>query len=296
MDDLLRPSLDFVFKGIFGTEENKDEVLLNFLNLAFRKTEPKPFTNLTLVNTHIDKDMIDDKRSVLDVRAKNEDGKQVNVEIQVKSEGDMPKRTLYYGCKLYEEQLHEGQTYDQLRKTITVNIMVESRIIPNDRFHNVFHLREADTGELLLDDLEIQFLELSKLEKYSLDDPLVRWLTFIKGVSKEMWEELAMNTPGLKKAMTTLEFLSQDKEMRALALAREKALRDEMSKLSWVRKKGRAEGRAEGRVEGEQKGKELGKLEIAKNLLDEDEMNVSKIARITGLSESEIEKLKEQKH
>jgi predicted transposase/invertase (TIGR01784 family) len=280
MDDLLRPSLDFVFKGIFGTEENKDEVLLNFLNLAFRKTEPKPFTNLTLVNTHIDKDMIDDKRSVLDVRAKNEDGKQVNVEIQVKSEGDMPKRTLYYGCKLYEEQLHEGQTYDQLQKTITVNIMVESRIIPNDRFHNVFHLREADTGELLLDDLEIQFLELSKLGKYSLDDPLVRWLTFIKGVHKEMWEDLAMDTPGLKKAMTTLEFLSQDKEMRALALAREKALRDETSKLSWARKEGRAEE----------------KIQIVKNLLNEGDTDVSKIARITGLSESEIEKLKEQKH
>jgi predicted transposase/invertase (TIGR01784 family) len=160
MEDLLRPSLDFVFKRIFGSEENKDEVLLNFLNLTLRKTEPKPFTSLTLVNTHIDKDMIDDKRSVLDVRAKNEDGKQVNIEIQVKSEGDMPKRTLYYWCKMYEEQVREGQTYDQLQKTITINIMVESRIIPNDRFHNVFHLREMETGELLLDDLEVHFVRV----------------------------------------------------------------------------------------------------------------------------------------
>jgi hypothetical protein len=107
----------------------------------------------------------------------------------------------------------------------------------------------------------------------------------------EMWEELAMSTPGLKKAMTTLEFLSQDKEMRALALAREKALRDEISKLSWARKEGRAEGEQKGRVEG----KEIGKLEVAKNLLSKD-MSVSEISEVTGLPESEIAKLKELKH
>jgi hypothetical protein len=44
---LLRPSLDFVFKGIFGTEENKDEVLLHFINEAVRETEPKLFVSLT---------------------------------------------------------------------------------------------------------------------------------------------------------------------------------------------------------------------------------------------------------
>jgi predicted transposase/invertase (TIGR01784 family) len=291
MAELLRPSLDFVFKGIFGTEENKDEVLLNFLNQAIRETEPKPFTGLTLMNTHIDKDMIDDKRSVLDVRAKNEDGKQVNVEIQVDPQDYMSKRTLYYWAKCYEEQLKEGDSYRKLQKTITMNILV-SRFLPNDRFHNVFHLREDHTGEILVEDIEIHFFELSKLKKsHGMDDPLVRWLTFIKGVSKDMWEELAMSTPGLKKAMTTLEFLSQDKKMRALALAREKALRDEISKLDWAR----TEGEEKGRAEGEEKGKAVGKLEVAKNLLNKG-MSVLEIFEVTGLPESEIAKLKEQKH
>jgi predicted transposase/invertase (TIGR01784 family) len=291
MAELLRPSLDFVFKGIFGTEENKDEVLLNFINEAVRETESKPFTSLTLVNTHIDKDMIDDKRSILDVRAKNEDGKQVNVEIQVKSKKNMAKRTLYYWSKLYEEQLGESKPYTDLKKTITMNIMV-SRLLPNERLHNVFHLREDHTGEVLVDDIEIHFFELSKLTKaHRMDDPLVRWLTFIKGVSQEMWEELAMGTPGLKKAMTTLEFLSQDKKMRALARAREKALRDEISELDSARKEGIAEGEQKGRAEG----KEIGKLEVAKNLLSKD-MSVSEVSEVTGLLESEIAKLKEQKN
>jgi predicted transposase/invertase (TIGR01784 family) len=142
----------------------------------------------------------------------------------------------------------------------------------------------------MIDHIEIHFMELPKLDqrRYSMDDRLVRWLTFIKGAPKEMWEELAMNTPGLKKAMTTLEFLSQSKEVRALALAREKAELDQKSALRWAR----TEGEEKGRVKGEYEKA----IQVAKNLLIEGDTDVSKIARITGLSKSGIEKLKEQKH
>ncbi|MDO3678611.1 PD-(D/E)XK nuclease family transposase [Paenibacillus ehimensis] len=43
-----------------------------------------------------------------------------------------------------------------------------------------------------------------------------------------------MDTPGLKKAMTTLEFLSQNKEARALYEMRKKALLDEQSALDYA--------------------------------------------------------------
>jgi predicted transposase/invertase (TIGR01784 family) len=289
MKEPLKPYIDFVFKRIFGSEENKDEVLLNFLNEGVRETEPKPFTSLTLLNPYIDKDMIDDKQSILDIRAKNQDGKQVNLEIQVANQLNMLPRTLYYWAKLYEGQLNEGDDYVDLKKSININI-INFNLFANDRFHNTFHLTEDHTGEMMMDHIEIHFMELPKLDqrRYSMDDRLVRWLTFIKGAPKEMWEELAMNTPGLKKAMTTLEFLSQSKEVRALALAREKAELDQKSALRWAR----TEGEEKGRVKGEYEKA----IQVAKNLLIEGDTDISKIARITGLSKSGIEKLKEQKH
>lgn len=36
----------------------------------------------------------------------------------------------------------------------------------------------------------------------------------LKGANPDKWEVLTMNEPKLKKAMTTLEFLSQDREAR----------------------------------------------------------------------------------
>lgn len=54
---------------------------------------------------------------------------------------------------------------------VTINILDYS-CLPNDRYHNVFHLREDHTGIPLLDDIEIHVIELTKLDEHAvpLDD------------------------------------------------------------------------------------------------------------------------------
>ncbi|WP_342779163.1 Rpn family recombination-promoting nuclease/putative transposase [Paenibacillus hemerocallicola] len=116
-----------------------------------------------------------------------------------------------------------------------------------------------------------------------MDDRLVNWLMFINGAPKDRWEELAMETPGLKKAMTTLEFLSQNKEARMLYDMRKKALLDEQSALDYAESRGRVEGKAE-------RDKEIVASMLKKGL------SVSLIAEVTGLSEAEIETLNNQLH
>ncbi|GGA15762.1 hypothetical protein GCM10008018_70590 [Paenibacillus marchantiophytorum] len=95
----------------------------------------------------------------------------------------------------------------------------------------------------------------------------------------------------MNRNFDTLEFLSQNEEARRLYEMRQKALHDEASMLYGAREEGKAEGKAEGKVEG----KVEGKFEVARNMLDEG-ITVSLIVRMTGLSESEIEELKRQKH
>ncbi len=172
--DLLDPKVDFVFKRIFGSEENKD-VLLRFLNDALTD----PVTSISLVNPYIDKDALEDKQSVLDIKAVTSKGEQINIEIQLSNEYDMEKRTLYYWAKLYEEQMQEGEEYRDLKKTITINIL-DFDMVDNHQYHNIFHLREDTTHILLTEDIEIHIMELCKLEEehYDLSDRLTKWLLF----------------------------------------------------------------------------------------------------------------------
>lgn len=87
-----------------------------------------------------------------------------------------------------------------------------------------------------------------------------------------------MNEPALGKAMTALEYLSQDAEARRLYEIRQKALHDEASMLEGAR------------AEGESLGSFKGKLEVAKNMLTKG-MDMATIAELTGLSTEQLETL-----
>ncbi|WJM09763.1 hypothetical protein [Paenibacillus sp. PK1-4R] len=88
-----------------------------------------------------------------------------------------------------------------------------------------------------------------------------------------------MNESGVKKVRDTSELLSQDREARRLYEERQKYLHDEASMIEWATEKG---------IEGEKRKA----IEIAKNMLSFG-IEVSVIAKTSGLSEPEVEALKD---
>lgn len=273
--ELLKPKVDFVFKRIFGTEENRD-ILLDFVNSVFESAGEPPVASVDILNPNLDKSAVQDKQSILDIRAKSADGQYINVEIQLWNRTDIEKRTLFYWARMYSGQLEEGDSYRQLNKTVTINIL-DFDYIDVEKYHTTFHLHEDTTSWVLTDDIEIHFIELRKLKEQSVGTQrrLVRWMLFIAGLSRDAMEELAMEEPVFRKALTTLEFLSQDAESRRLYEERQKALRDEISAAESAREEGREVGRKE-----EQ-------LHIARNLLSMG-MSVADVVTATGLSEADI--------
>ncbi|MGG0824161.1 Rpn family recombination-promoting nuclease/putative transposase [Paenibacillus turicensis] len=92
-----------------------------------------------------------------------------------------------------------------------------------------------------------------------------------------------MNEPTIKKAMTTLELLSQDSEARIRYEERQKYLHDEASAMEWAMDNGLEKGK--------QQGERQKALEIAKNLLKEG-LAIDLVSKATGISEKEIMSLK----
>ncbi|GBF73430.1 hypothetical protein PA598K_01719 [Paenibacillus sp. 598K] len=272
MFELLDPRVDVIFKRIFGSEHNKD-VLLAFLNSTFREAGELPLTEIVLLNPYTEPDSPNDKQSIMDIKARTTKGELLNIEMQLFNPYHMEKRTLFYWSEMYYHQISKGGNYNTLMKCVTINILNYS-FLPNDRYHSVFHLREDRTGIRLLDDIEIHIIELTKLSEQAAeleDGSLVNWLLFLKGVDKSNWEVLTMKEPMLKKAMDTLEFLSQDTAARMAYDARMKALSDEQS-----------------RIEG---AKAETSKEIAIRLLNRG-IDLQTISEATGLSVEEIKVLR----
>lgn len=263
---ILDPKIDFVFKNIFGSSKHP-RILISFLNSVLK---PKNLiSKVEIKNTDIEKHFVEDKFSRLDVKAETNTGEIINVEIQLKNEYNMIKRSLYYWSKLYEEQLSEGEDYSELKRTVCINIL-NFKYLKNDRFHNGYRLKEIETQEELSDLLEIHFIEIPKLDKNSDEkDMLVAWTEFLKNPESEKVRSLEMTIEEIREAKDELVRLSNDEEQRQIYEMRSKILKDKISALNKAKK------------EGVEEGIKKGKIEIAKSLkgLLEDEV----IAEKTGL-------------
>jgi len=162
----------------------------------------------------------------------------------------MIRRTIFYLSKMILKQLVKGDNYNQLNKTITINIL-DFDYINDEKFHSSYHLYENVTKKLLRDIVEIHFIELKKFEKSKKDynNKLHRWLSFLINPEGKEIDIMKKEDTEIKEAMDVLYNISGDKELIQLADMRDKAIRDEKSRLQGARDEGREEGRAEGRQE-----------------------------------------------
>ena len=291
MRGLLDPKMDFVFKNIFGSEKHPN-ILISFLNATLK---PKDLiTEVEIKNTDLNKGYIEDKFSRLDVKATTSNNEIINIEIQLKNEYNMIKRSLYYWSKLYSEQLNEGEDYSLLKRTICINIL-NFKYLKTRMFHSVYRMKEIHTNEELSDIQEIHFIEIPKLDDGADEkDMLVAWIEFLKNPESEKVRSLEMSVDEIREAKDELIKMSNDDTQRELYEMRAKTLRDKISALNEAErkgiKKGRAEGREEGIKEGIEKGEKNKAIEIAKSLINLG-LDKESIAKSTGLDLCEVEKL-----
>ena len=299
MRGLLDPKMDFVFKNIFGSEKHPN-ILISFLNATLK---PKDLiTAVEIKNTDLNKGYIEDKFSRLDVKATTSNNEIINIEIQLKNEYNMIKRSLFYWSKLYSEQLNEGEDYSVLKRTICINIL-NFKYLKTRKFHSGYRLKEIYSNEELTDVAEIHFIEIPKLEEGTDEkDMLVAWIEFLKNPESEKVRSLEMSIDEIREAKDELIRMSNDDTQRELYEMRAKTLKDKISALNEAERKGIKKGRQEGIKEGLQKGIQEGlqkgiqegekskAIEIAKSLINIG-LDKETISKSTGLDLNEIDKL-----
>ncbi|PGA90466.1 Rpn family recombination-promoting nuclease/putative transposase [Bacillus toyonensis] len=266
---LVNLRVDFAFKQLFGVQ-GQEELLISFLNAILHESLSTPIASLKIEDPHLHKEYEEDKLSILDILATLNDGTKVNIEIQLRNTQEIVKRSLYYWSKLYTSQLEKGMSYRSLRKTIAINLL-DFHLFPDyENMHTIGQFWSRQQKQVLLDDLEIHFIEIPKLlqqwreEKINpWENKFARWLLLLSAHEDEhlthTLEDIAMKQdPMLQKAIHKWENMSQSSSFRLAYEAREKVLFDEQAKLAHAREVGKEEGKEEGLQEGIQQGREQG--------------------------------------
>ncbi len=290
---LLPPKMDFVFKRIFGNE-NHPNVLISFLNAVLNPVDP--IKSVILKDTTIEKSHLEDKYSRLDVKAITNKGEHINIEIQLKDEYNMIKRSLYYWSKLYEGQLENGENYQKLSRTICINLL-DFNLLNHDKFHSVYRLKDCETNEELTDVMELHFIELKKMKDVQrveeVKTKLEAWLYFINQPESELVQELEKVEVEIKEAKAELVRLSGDRKERERYEKRRESRLNEVSALSYAEEKGIQKGIEEGVKQGLEQGAKQRNIEIAKNLI-QNGLDNELVSKSTGLSIEEVEELRKE--
>ena len=273
--ELLNLKTDYVFKRVFGHAGN-EEITKNLLNSIIKEE----ITEIELdKNPILEKDLLDDKIGILDIKAKLNNNTNVDIEMQVVDHKNIEKRILFYCAKLFTSSLKSGYDYSTLEKSIS--ILITNYELENQKdikkYITKWNLREETYPmHILTDTMEVYIIELKKFKKFK-DNSSYRqlnsWIKFIE--SSE--EEIDMSNKEIVKAKKVLEEISQDEHERYLAELREKYILDQNNI----------------EATGYDKGLKQGKKEIAKEMIKE-KMPLEVISKITKIPKKELQEIKKE--
>ncbi len=277
----INPFTDYGFKRLFGEELNKD-LLLDFLNELLKKEQGKITELQYLKNENLSTTELN-RKAVFDLYCTNEKGEKFIVELQKTKQKFFKDRTVYYSTFPIREQAVVGSDWNfELKKVYTIAILDfvfdEDKNEP-DKFRYDVKLTDIETKIVFYDKLTFIYLEMPKFNKKAeeLDTHFEKWLFVLKNLHKldRIPEKLKENI--FLKLFETAE----------IAKFSPKEYQEYEDSLKYYRdlKNSLDTAREEGKIEG--------KIEVVKNLL-KNGVDIEIIIKSTGLSEDEIEELKDK--
>jgi len=229
------PKVDYAFKWLFGNEK-RPQPPMHLLNAVLSHEGQEPVVEIRILNPFTERMGMDDKLSILDIKARDQLGRQFNAEMQMIVPVGLRQRFLYYWAKLYTEQLQSGEDYRLLNPTMSL-CFVDGVVFPDSPgYHHVFRLVDTAQDITLTEDLVIHVFELPKFDLAAdqLTTPLEVWLYFLRHGDQLDPGALpaALNTPEIQEAVEVLTLLTQDYMQKEIYEGRLKARRDAQTMLN----------------------------------------------------------------
>jgi predicted transposase/invertase (TIGR01784 family) len=314
----LNPKNDLPFKRIFG--EHSD-LLISFLNALMPLEEHQQITDLEYLSAEQVPENPAKKNSIVDVRCRDNYGRQFIVEMQMLWTSYFTRRMLFNASKAYVRQLDQGDNYRLLQPVYGLAIINEE-FDKTPEFYHRYRIREDSNSKGVIDGMEFVLVELPKFkaEKWADRKMAVLWLRFLKEVEEDLRvvpEEFKENDD-IRRALeiceegafTEAELAAYDKywdiisseksfiyeNVHSKEIGREEGLAEGLAKgeakgeakgLAEGLAKGEAKGLAEGLAKGEAKGREEGLAEGREESL----INVVINCKRNGLQVEQIQEI-----
>jgi predicted transposase/invertase (TIGR01784 family) len=279
----LNPRSDVVFKKVFG--EQHAHLLISFLNSLL----PLPPDGLIQSLTHLPAEQIPSipilKRTVVDVKCTDQQGRVFIVEMQIEWTPSFMQRMLFGASRAYVNQLGRGEQYEYLKPVYGLGLLAENFDRETPNFYHHYKMVNVAMPARELKGLQFVFIELQKFKPSTLSEKKLQvlWLRFMSEINEgtETVDPELLAVPEICEAIQLSEQAGYTKAELESYDSYWDAVSTEKTLLSEKFKEGKIEG-------GEEKA-----IEIARNLLMQ-KVDIKTIVIATSLSEAEIKRLAEE--
>ena len=295
----LDPRADLTFKRIFG--EHAD-LAMSFLNAMLPFNDGDEIESIEFLPAELVPETPLKKDTIVDVRCKDNRGRQFIVEMQMFWTETFMQRVLFNASKAYVRQLDKAVHFNYLQPVYSLNLVNEIFEPDLKEFYHLYNIVNIEHTDKVIEGLHFVFVELPKFKPQNVLDKkmMVLWLRFLTEMgncTSEVPEEFTTD-PDISKAV---RLLRESSYSEAQLLGYEKfwdSVRVEYAikydSLKEGREQGFQQGLQQGLQQGIEKGIEKGRkaqtVEIARNLKSL-HIPVSDIAKATGLATEEIENI-----
>ena len=215
--------------------------------------------------------------------------------------GDVYKRqdrSIYYATYPIREQAIKGEIWDYELKAVSVIGILNFALddVSSSSFRHEVKLMDTTTHEVFFDKLTFVYLEMPKFHKteQELDTLFDKWMFVLKNLARLMERPTALQERVFNRLFEAAEIAQFSKENLYAYEESLKVYRDWNNVINTAIQKGIARGMEEGLVKGMEEGIAKGEWMKAQTIagnLKNAGLSIAEIAKVTGLSEDEINSL-----
>jgi len=236
--------IDYAFKLLFTKGDPR--LLISLLNAIFaNKKIGRVIKALTVKNPYLDKESMEDKLSILDIRAELEDGTVVLIEMHFHGLGEIKAKTIRSWARAYGEELEVGQSYTTQPPTISI-AFTNGAVKPianasalhhkkdnkenkenKDKIHRLCMIMDCEDNTIFTNAMELHYIDMqafaravNETDSVSIEDTdelmFAKWLSIItqKEINNKAIIEEACKEEEIHMAVSALARQSEDKIIR----------------------------------------------------------------------------------
>ena len=286
----LNPKADLTFKLIFG--EHPD-LVMSLLNALLPLDADGQIESVEYLTPEMVPENPAKKNSIVDVRCKDQQGRQFIVEMQLYWSDSFRRRVILNAAKAVVREAERAKDYNLVQPVYSLNLVNEGLSLGDagpDEFYHDYAIVNVEHSDRIIEGLRFVFVDLEKFKPKTIAEKkmAVLWLRFLTEIDEKTQEVPAelLENADTRKALEIVEKSAYtDSQLLAyddfwMAVTDERVIAEDAKRKGY--QEGREEGREEGRVDE--------RLKNARNL-KKNGVPVDVIAISLGLTEEQVKSL-----